>query len=124
MTYMLTVDQVLLIHGELRCTETLTNRGALEAALAAPLVEFEGHIPYPTVVAKAAKLLEAICRAHPFGDGNKRVSWLACLQFLQAHGMDIADTPAEEVEVFILTVIEDRGVDVPQIVEWILDHLA
>ena len=39
--------------------------------------------------AKAASLLFGLARNHAFIDGNKRVSVLATLQFLNANGYDL-----------------------------------
>lgn len=60
--------------------------GRLEAAAAAPQASAFGQEIYPTLHEKAAALCQAIARAHPFSDGNKRVALVALDVFLARNG--------------------------------------
>jgi death on curing protein len=66
--------------------------GRLEAAAAAPQASVFGEELYVGVVSKAAALCQAIVRAHPFSDGNKRVALVALDLFLEANGFTLAAT--------------------------------
>ena len=50
------------------------NVGLAESALAAPCAGFGGVELYPTILEKAAILLERLARNHPLPDGNKRTA--------------------------------------------------
>ena len=62
--------------------------GLAESALHAPAAGFEGVELYPDVVDKAAVLCVRLARNHPLPDGNKRVAYLALLEFLARNGID------------------------------------
>jgi death-on-curing protein len=66
--------------------------GRLEAAVAAPRASMFGDELYAGVASKAAALCQAIVRAHPFTDGNKRVALVALDLFLEANGATLAAT--------------------------------
>lgn len=97
MTIEITVDQVILIHSEL-AAGLLGDRGKLEGAVAAPFATWDGNDLYPSLAEKAAKLVEAIVTAHAFDDGNKRVAWLACVNFLEFNEQVLIDIAAPEVD--------------------------
>jgi prophage maintenance system killer protein len=58
----------------------------LEAALAAPQRSAFGFEPYPELADKAAILLYSMAKAHAWGNGNKRMSFVATLLFLGING--------------------------------------
>ena len=60
----------------------------LESAVAAPQASFGGQSPYQDLTEVAAAYLFYLCRNHPFLDGNKRTSLVACLVFLQLNGIE------------------------------------
>jgi death on curing protein len=66
--------------------------GRLEAAVAAPQASMFGEELYVGVVSKAAALCQAIVRAHPFSDGNKRVALVALDLFLEANSSALMAT--------------------------------
>lgn len=67
----------------------------LQAAAAAPLASAFGEPIFPDVVSQAAALCQAVIRAHPFSDGNKRVALAALDLFLTDNGHDlVADNDA------------------------------
>src|SRR5262245_53531911 len=54
-------------------------------------VTFGDHDAYPTLIEKAAVLVEHLARNHPLPDGNKRCAFLAVERFLAANGRPITD---------------------------------
>jgi death-on-curing protein len=46
---------------------------------------------YPTLIEKAAALVEHLTRNHPLPDGNKRCAFLAVERFLAVNGRSIQD---------------------------------
>jgi death-on-curing protein len=54
----------------------LPNVGLAESALAAPRTGFGDVEVYPTILEKAAILLERLARNPPLPDGNKRTAFL------------------------------------------------
>jgi len=66
----------------------LPNIGLADSALAAPCAGFGDYEAYPTLIEKAAILVERLARNHPLPDGNKRSAFLAlvwaCPRYLGA----------------------------------------
>lgn len=60
----------------------LPNIGLADSALAAPRASFGDYEAYPTLIEKAAVLVERLARNHPLPDGNKRCAFLALERFL------------------------------------------
>jgi death-on-curing protein len=56
--------------------------GLADSALHAPAAGFGGVELYPDVTDKAAVLCARLAQNHPLPDGNKRVAYLALLEFL------------------------------------------
>lgn len=65
--------------------------GLAESALHAPGMGFGGVEFYPDLVDKAAVLCVRLARNHPLPDGNRRVAYLAMLEFLARN--EISWTP-------------------------------
>jgi death-on-curing protein len=82
-----------------------------------------GIIPYPTLVEKAAALLEGVARAHGFRDANKRTAWTWCTTFLGLHGVLLVHVPDEEVADFVVDVVEGKYT-LAQFAEWLLERQA
>jgi death-on-curing protein len=70
--------------------------GLADSALYAPASGFGGVEFYPDVIDKAAVLCVRLARNHPLPDGNKRVAYLAMLEFLARNGIDWLPPSAEE----------------------------
>lgn len=88
----------------------------LLAAEQRPQASAFGADAYPTLRDKAAALLHAIARNHPFADGNKRTATLSAVFMLEVNGQ----TPhwdAEDALVWILDVAEGRK-DWQSLAEW------
>lgn len=77
-------DEQLETHGG---PTGIRDEGALESALARP----ENLLAYgePDVADLAAAYAFGLARNHAFVDGNKRISFVACVTFLRLNGSDI-----------------------------------
>ena len=53
-------------------THGIRDLDALQSALSRPFQTFDNSDLYPSVLEKAASLLESLLNNHPFVDGNKR----------------------------------------------------
>jgi death-on-curing protein len=69
----------------------LPNIGLADSALAVPRAAFGDHEAFPTLIEKAAILVERLARNHPLPDGNKRCAFVALERFLAANGRPILD---------------------------------
>ena len=67
----------------------IRDNAALESALIRPFQTFDGKDLYPSVLEKAASLIESILIYHPFIDGNKRIGYTLLRFFLIQNGIDI-----------------------------------
>ncbi len=75
--------------------------GLAESALHAPVAGFEGVEFYPDVIDKAAVLCVRLARNHPLPDGNKRVAYLAMLEFLARNGVEWTPPSVDETVAMI-----------------------
>ncbi len=121
MTVRLWIPDVELIYDSEIAAGPLRDRPLLEAAVNAPFqagwdVEF-----YPTLVHKAAKLVEGISRAQAYRDGNKRLAWLSGTTFLRLNGQVLHAEQAASAE-FVLT-IDGSPLGLENAAIWIDEHL-
>ena len=79
----------------------IRDTGALESALAQPLMSFGGQELYPTIVEKASALGFSLIKNHPFIDGNKRIGHAAMETVLVLNGYEI-EAPVDEQEQVVL----------------------
>lgn len=119
MTYCLPIEVVLEIHAEFADGGALLQRELLESALARPLMEPFGYVPYPTVAEKAAVLLEGLATAHAFFGANKRTAWSCCVTYLALNGIELVPVDDEEVAAFVVAVVEHK-VSLVEIAEWLI----
>ena len=63
--------------------------GLLDSAVARPRASAFAQDAYPTIELKAAALLHSLARNHPLMDGNKRLSLLAGVVFLDLNGCEV-----------------------------------
>ena len=95
--------------------------GRLEAAAAAPQASMFGAELYAGVLSKAAALCQAIVRAHPFTDGNKRVALVALDLFLEANGAALRATNDQAYAVIMALA---RGeMEHARLVAWVEQHI-
>lgn len=127
MTYCLDPDDVI----EMNRRETqraqhlhlVLDRGKLEGALARPLAGFAGAVVFPTVVERAAALLEGVATAHAFQDGNKRTAWVSMNTYLTACGTPLQLMTAEESGGFVIDLV-NHVIDLQDAALWIVDNLS
>jgi len=82
--------------------------GLAESALDAPAAAFAGVEFYPDLIEKAAVLCARLARNHPLPDGNKRVAYLALLEFLARNGVEWTPPSVEETVATIEGVAAGR----------------
>jgi death-on-curing protein len=70
--------------------------GLAESALHAQAAGFEGVELYAEVIDKAAVVCVRLARNHPLPDGNKRVVYIAMLEFLARNGVEWTPPLADE----------------------------
>lgn len=95
----------------------------LESALARPLHTFDSAFLHRTLLERGAALLDALCQAHAFLDGNKRTAWTCALLYLDVQGVTIADVPAHEAAGFVESVVMHEY-DVQSAAVWFADRVA
>lgn len=74
---------------------------ALESAIARPFQTFDNSDLYPSVIEKAASLMESILINHPFVDGNKRSGYMLLRIFLLSNNVDISASQDNKYEFVI-----------------------
>ena len=100
MTIYLTADEVLPINRLFVGPDQLRDFGLLDAAVARPQTSAFGEDAFATIHEKAAALLHALARNHPFVTGNKRTAWTATAMFYTVNGYHLH---AEAGDVVALT---------------------
>lgn len=90
----------------------LPNVGLAESALAAPRAGFGSVERYPTLLEKAAVLLERLARNHPLPDGNKRTAFIVTGPFLEANGRRFVSADAN-VDVPLVERVAARDTNHP-----------
>jgi len=118
-------ELVLRIHEEIIMetggTLGVRDKNLLESSLKQPFQTFEEKELYPSAEEKAAKLIEAIIKNHPFIDGNKRVAYVLFRLFLEENGLKII---ADEDEKFnFVTGIASGRYDFSEIIKWVKTHV-
>jgi death on curing protein len=81
--------------------ERLPRIALADSALATPQAGFGDQDAYPTLIEKAAVLVEHLARNHPLPDGNKRAAFLSVWLFMEVNGRPFTG--------------EDATVDVPMV---------
>jgi death on curing protein len=94
------------------------NVGLAESALAAPRAGFGDVEVYPTILEKAAILLERLARNHPLPDGNKRAAFFVTGLFLEANGSPLHGAQPN-VDVPMVERIAAGHVEHPEILAWL-----
>jgi death-on-curing protein len=73
----------------------------LDSAVVRPEASAFGQDAYPTLRDKAAALLHAVARNHPFADGNKRTATVAALFFLRINGEHVLWNQADALAMIV-----------------------
>lgn len=94
-----------------------------DSALATPQAGFGGEDAYPTLIEKAAVLVEHLARNHPLPDGNKRAAFLSVWLFLEVNGRPFTgEEPA--VDVSMVEKIAAGEAAPNEIVRWLEGRTA
>ena len=122
---LLTVSEIIILHEKLMDATGgsygLRDPGLLESAVLGCYQIFDDVELYPTLIEKAARMAFAVCKNHPFIDGNKRVAVTAMLVLLRMNSVSLLYTQAELVSLGL--GIADGSADYNNIVTWINDHI-
>jgi death on curing protein len=79
----------------------IRDEGLLLSALARAQNRWAYNTPKPDVIALAASYAFGIAKNHPFFDGNKRTSLIACQMFLQQNGLMLNAPQPEQVQTIL-----------------------
>lgn len=96
--------------------------GLLSSALERPRTDVFGLEAYPDQHTKAAALLDAVARAHPLDDGNKRLSWLITVLFYDRNGFDLYAAPDDGEEFVLRAAGEHLGLE--ETAAWLAAHVT
>jgi death-on-curing protein len=94
----------------------------LNSAARRPSLYLFGEPQFPTMVDKAAALLESLAYHHLFADGNKRTAAHALAQFLTLNGHRL--TWDDATQYALILEIAQGKYDVAQIAERLREHVA
>jgi len=89
--------------------------GLLYSAVARPRASAFGEDAYPTIEPKAAALVHSLARTHPLVDGNKRLSWLAVVVFLDLNGCEV--TLSDEEAFQLVMDVACANIELDEIVD-------
>lgn len=101
--------------------EGLPNIGLAESALGAPRAGFGDVELYPTLLEKAAILLERLARNHPLLDGNKRTAFFVTGVFLENNGCPLQDD-LPDVDVPMVERIAAGEADQSEVIAWLAER--
>lgn len=122
----LTVEEIIEIHDKLTIatggSPGLRDMGLLESAVLSNSQTFDGEDIYPTVIEKASRMAYAICKNHPFIDGNKRVAVTAMLVMLRMNSVTLSFKQKELIALGL--GIADGSVNYEDIINWVYAHLC
>lgn len=93
----LLLNKVNLLSGTRQVRDVLL----LDGAVVRPTASAFGQDAYPTLRDKAAALLHAVARNHPFADGNKRTATVATVFFLCVNGEHVTWLQEEALTMII-----------------------
>jgi death on curing protein len=104
----LTLEELLLVaHAATDLPPAVRDAGLLDSAVHRPQTTLFGEDAYPTILDKAAALLESLVRNHALVDGDKRTAWLACTVFLDMNGSPV-DAPTDEAFDLVIGIADGR----------------
>jgi death-on-curing protein len=94
-----------------------------DSALATPSAGFGDQDAYPTLIQKAAVLVEHLARNHPLPDGNKRAAFLAVWLFMELNDRPfVGEDP--DTDVPMMERIAAGEATTKQIEEWLQERTA
>ena len=101
-------------------TTGLRDIGGLQSALSRPFQTFNNVDLYPSVLEKAAALIESILNNHPFIDGNKRIGYVLTLLFLMSNGYGINASQGVKYQ-FVIDIASGK-MNFEEILNWLQIH--
>lgn len=124
MQYVLNTSDVEYIHSALmnlnsNNVNTIRSVPLLQSACESAYQTFDDNDLYYSIEDKAAKLMQAIIKNHPFIDGNKRTGLCTMLTMLTINDIKINCTQDGLVK---LAVDVANGLSILEIVNWIEKH--
>jgi death-on-curing protein len=99
----------------------LPNVGLAESAIASPSAGFGDTDVYPTLLEKAAVLIERLTRNHPLPDGNKRTAFFLTGLFLENNGLPFRDAQPD-IDVPMVEQIAAGQVTQDEILAWLSER--
>ena len=121
----LTINEIVEIHEKLVIatggSSGIRDIGPLESAVLGCYQSFGEIDLYPSTIEKAARVAFAICKNHPFIDGNKRVAITAMLVTLRINDISLLYTQHELISLGL--GIADGSIGYDEIVDWINNHV-
>jgi death on curing protein len=122
---MISIQETVYIHNLLIKTfggsSGVRDFQALESALSRPFQTFDNVELYPSIIEKAASLLESLLANHPFVDGNKRTGYVLMRLFLKKNGMDIIADEETKYQFVIDVALGVKRYD--DILIWLEDYV-
>jgi death-on-curing protein len=104
---MISIEQVLAIHSiaikQFGGSNGIRDTQMLESAIKRPFQTFGGEELYPSIIEKAAAIIESILMNHPFVDGNKRTGYILMKAMLMEKNITIT-THQNEVYNFVIAI--------------------
>jgi death on curing protein len=92
----------------------------LATHIARPFQTFAGLELLPSILEKAASIIESLLMNHPFIDGNKRTGYVVLRLFLINNGLDILASEDNRYE-FVIGIAAGK-LKFEEIVHWLLTH--
>ncbi|MHB8513652.1 MAG: type II toxin-antitoxin system death-on-curing family toxin [Actinomycetota bacterium] len=128
--YLDLADFLLIAEAELgveaEVVAKMANLPLADSALNAPAAQFGGVEFYPNFAMKAAVLCSRLAKNHPLPDGNKRVAYIATVEFVERNGYEWhAPAGDEGGDQTVATIVGVAGgsVDEAALAVWIADRL-
>jgi death-on-curing protein len=118
------IEEAILLHTKI-IARAGTRAGVrdfalLHSAVERPKATFDGKDLYPTIILKAAALLQSLCMNHPFTDGNKRTAWMMAHRFLWINGFHLKADRMEAADFMVL--VDNEKLDLQAISTWLGRH--
>lgn len=120
----LRIDAVLAMHrrqlAEHGGGDGVRDLGLLESALARPQ-NIAAYEPDADIARLAAAYAFGIAKNHPFVDGNKRTSLVACRTFLALNRYQLTATPADKYLTFLS--LAEGTMSEEEVTEWLRERI-